>query len=105
MEDFFIVSDIGYLGEDSKTSSDIFRIRVSDENKKIVDKMKIGTEIVKELVPKKGKNNKNEFSEVEKEIDVFAEIKNGYGVDRKSSIEDFIRRNSSAVIEGVFNAY
>ena len=75
MEDLFIVVDQGYFGEDSASHSGYSRVRVSSQDGKIIEK--VGT----------------------------VKVHSGFGVERQGAVRDFIQRNSSKILERIFNAF
>ena len=104
--DYFIVYETGDLDNAHSAT----RIRVKNAKQKVVDKIQVGVnrveyEEVKEKKVKTGKTFKVVKEKVKKvRLDpVFADIENGYGNDRPQAVTDFIRRNSSKVLNAIFD--
>jgi len=101
--DFFIIYEKGNLDNSHQT----IRVRVKNAKQEIVDKIQVGAnrieyEEVKSRKVRGGKTVNEKVKKVRSEP-VFADVSSGYGNDRASSITDFIRRNSSKVLNAIFD--
>jgi hypothetical protein len=103
--DYFITYQEGDLDNDHN----IVQVRVKG-GVEFVDKIQVDAnreeyDDVKETKVKTGKTFKIVKEKVKKVrlVPVYADIENGYGNDRPQAVADFIRRNSSKVLNAIFD--
>ena len=104
--DYFIVYEEG----DIDNAHVATRVRVKSHENEFVDKVQVDVDREEyfEMESKKVKVGKT-FKEVKKKVNkvrlnpVFADVESGFGEDRPQAVRDFIRRNSSKVINAIFD--